>query len=81
MSKTNWIKKGSHSLLANIVFIGFAFLTFMLLVRIYSPKEFGIWVMYLTVTSFAEMGRIGIVQNGLIKFITSSKNDNEKERV
>ena len=80
MSKTNWIKKGSHSLLANIVFIGFAFLTFMLLVRIYSPKEFGIWVMYLTVTSFAEMGRIGIVQNGLIKFITSSKNDNEKAR-
>jgi O-antigen/teichoic acid export membrane protein len=80
MSKTNWIKKGSYSLLANVIFIGFAFLTFMLLVRLYSPKEFGIWVMYLTITSFAEMARIGIVQNGLIKFLTASDSKQEKAK-
>ncbi len=78
MAKTNWIRKGSHALLANIVFIGFAFLTFMLLVRIYPPKIFGIWVMFLTITSFAEMTRIGLVQNGLIKFISAAGNHTEK---
>jgi O-antigen/teichoic acid export membrane protein len=78
MAKTNWIQKGSYALLANVVFIGFAFLTFMLLVRIYPPKTFGVWVMFLTITSFAEMTRIGLIQNGLIKFISAAGSTTEK---
>lgn len=45
------------------------FLGFMLLVRMYEPVEFGIWVLFISIISIIEMGRNGFVQNGLIKFL------------
>jgi len=75
MAKNYWIKQGSYSFLGNIATMGFAFITFLFLVRVLSKDEFGVWVLYLTVTSFAEMARQGFVQNGLISFCTQNKDD------
>tara|TARA_B100000809_G_C15090950_1_gene513181 strand:+ start:417 stop:1754 length:1338 start_codon:yes stop_codon:yes gene_type:complete len=75
MAKNYWIKQGSFSFLANIAAMGFAFITFLFLVRVLSKDDFGVWVLYLTVTSFAEMARQGFVQNGLISFCTQNKDD------
>lgn len=75
MAKNYWIKQGSFSFLANIAAMGFAFVTFLFLVRVLSKDLFGVWVLYLTVTSFAEMARQGFVQNGLISFCTKHKEE------
>lgn len=79
MSKDSWLKAGSFSLLANIAQLGFNFLAFLVLVRILSQDDFGVWVLYLTLTSFAEMTRIGFVQNGFVKFYSASNNRERKE--
>lgn len=45
------------------------FIGFMLLVRIFSPEDFGIWVLLITITSILDMARNGFIQNGMIKFM------------
>jgi O-antigen/teichoic acid export membrane protein len=65
---TKWIKAGSYSLLGYAAQLGFAFVSFIVLVRLLPEYEFGVWVLFLTLTSFAEMGRSGLLQNAVIKF-------------
>ncbi|WP_367387839.1 oligosaccharide flippase family protein [Lewinella sp. LCG006] len=66
--KKGWLKAGSYSLLGYAAQLGFAFVSFILLVRMLPEYEFGVWVLFLTLTSFAEMGRGGLLQNAIIKF-------------
>lgn len=61
------------SLLSNSSILAFAFLTFLVLVRILPQQEFGVWVLYLTVTTFPEILRSGITQNALVKHIEGGK--------
>lgn len=70
MTKTSssLLKSSSYSLLGYAVQLGLAFVSFLLLVRAMSPYDFGVWVLFLTPTSFAEMGRIGLTQNAVVKF-------------
>lgn len=63
-----WFRSGSYSLLGYGSQLGFAFFAFLVVVRLLPEYEFGVWVLYMTVTSFAEMARIGLIQNGLVKF-------------
>lgn len=58
-----------YSLLAQGAVFGFAFLIFLVLVRTLSPADFGTWVLYQTLMTFAEMARMGFIQNGLVKFL------------
>lgn len=46
--------------------MGFAFLNFLLLVRILPERALGIWVLYTALTAFADMARMGLSQNGFI---------------
>jgi len=50
--------------------LGFAFLSFVILVRVLPVEYFGLWVLYQTTTVFAEMARNGFIQNGFIKLMT-----------
>jgi O-antigen/teichoic acid export membrane protein len=49
------------------------FIGFMLLVRVFSPEEFGIWVLLLTIVSIIDMARNGFIQNGMIKFLVGKE--------
>lgn len=65
-----------YSLLSQGAVFGFAFLIFLVLVRQLDAATFGTWVLYQTVMTFAEMARMGFIQNGLVKFLT----DHPEER-
>ena len=67
--KEYWLKSGFFTLISNGAMLIFAFFTFMFLVRVLPPEKFGIWVLYLTVITFAEIARNGITQNALVKFL------------
>lgn len=43
-----------------------------LLLRIFSKAEFGVWVLFLAITSLIEVGRTGLLQNTLVKHLTTS---------
>ncbi|RME92233.1 MAG: hypothetical protein D6772_17150 [Bacteroidetes bacterium] len=70
---TQWLQAGSYSLLGYAAQLGLAFLSFLILVRVLPEYDFGVWVLFLTVTSFAEMGRAGLLQNAVIKFCVENE--------
>ncbi len=50
----------------------FGFGGFYLLIRIISKEEFGIWALFLSVTTLIEMARNGLIQNAVVKFLAST---------
>ncbi len=50
---------------------GFALFSLLILLRLLSKEDYGMWALYLTVLSMAEMARAGFVQNGLVSFVQS----------
>lgn len=67
-NKQSLLKSSSYSLLGYGAQLGLAAVSFLFLVRIMPTYDFGIWVLFLTPTSFAEMGRIGLTQNAVVKY-------------
>ncbi len=62
------VKSGIYAMGGHIATLGFSFLSLTIIVRLLSQEDFGIWVLYLTLVSVAEMARMGFVQNGLVKY-------------
>ena len=53
--------------------------SFFILVRTVSKEEFGIWSLFLSVTTLIELARNGLIQNALIKHLTTSEGELKKE--
>lgn len=70
---SSWVKSGSYSLLGYAAQLGLAFVSFLVLIRIMPEYDFGVWVLFLTVTSFAEMARLGLTQNAMVRFCVEEK--------
>ena len=68
-----WLKSGTLNLLLNVQSLIFAFGSFFLLVRLLDKHSFGIWALFVATTSIFETARNGLVQNALIKFLSSGK--------
>jgi len=79
--KSYWLKSGVITLLDRISLLIFGFLGFFLLVRIYDQLTWGIWVLFLSTVTFFEIGRNGLIQNGLVRFLTTAKTVDEKGRI
>ncbi len=79
--KSYWIKSGIITLLDRFSMLVFGFLGFYLLIRIYDKEVFGYWVLFLSTVTFFEVGRNGLIQNGLVKFLTTAKTDDERGRI
>ena len=74
--KAYWIKSGSYSLLERVIgqIIGFG--NMFLLLRVISKEEYGLWIQFLILAAIIEVSRTGLIQNGLIRYLsTSSKED------
>ncbi len=69
-----WLKAGSYAMLGHGAQMGFAFLNFLLLVRILPERDLGIWILYTALTAFADMARIGLTQNGLLSLAKQESN-------
>lgn len=78
MAQSSLLKASSYSLLGYAAQLGLAFVSFLLLVRAMSPYDFGVWVLFLTPTSFAEMGRIGLTQNAVVKYYVEYQQEQPK---
>jgi O-antigen/teichoic acid export membrane protein len=54
---------------------GFAFLSFMILLRTLTPEDLGQWIIFLAIVTLSELARTGLIQNGYIKFLKEKKFD------
>jgi len=68
-----WLKSGSYTLLNRISDFLFGFAGFLMLIRIFSKEEFGVWVLFITVTSLIEIARASFIQNAFIKFSVAAE--------
>ncbi len=70
-----WLKSGIYALLEKGLGLVFGFGSLFLLLRILTKEEMGVWVLFLTIVSFIEVSRVGLLQNALIKFLTVSEGE------
>ncbi|MBK8567239.1 MAG: oligosaccharide flippase family protein [Saprospiraceae bacterium] len=71
MSNSYWLKSGFYTLSEKAASLLFGFGGFVLLVRVLPDKEtYGAWVLFLSIVSVIEVGRIGLLQNALVKYLS-----------
>jgi O-antigen/teichoic acid export membrane protein len=70
----NKILNGKHgqSFVGQIVSAGIAVLSFMVLARSFSKIDFGQWILYLSLLTFFDMIKAGMVQSAFIKYASGS---------
>ena len=77
--KKYWLKSGFFTMLHRGTNFFLGFIGFMILVRIFTPAEFGVWVLFISITSISEMSRTGFLQNGMIKFLLNQIESEERK--
>lgn len=46
-----------------------------MLFRVLPKEQIGVWVLFLSITSIVEVGRIGLLQNALVKFLSTQQGE------
>ena len=74
-SKLVTLLKDDHSisLLTNVIVAFFGFVTFFILVRTYSTRDYGFWVLYLTPLHFTEMIKLGLIKTSMVRYLAGAK--------
>ncbi len=68
-----WLKSGLLNIFQNFSGVFFGFASFYFLVRLLTKHDFGVWTLFMSVATILETTRSGLIQNALIKFISSSE--------
>jgi lipopolysaccharide exporter len=74
-TKTYWFRSGVITILDRFSILLFGFGGFYFLVRSVSKEDFGIWALFLAITTLVEIARSGLIQNAVVKFLASSPNE------
>ncbi len=67
-----FLASGVFSISNNLVNVLLRFLSFYFIIRSLTKDQFGVWALFLVVTSIIEVVRNGFIKNAIIKFIASS---------
>jgi len=70
-----WLRTGLLLLSEKAVSMAFNLGTAMLLLRMLPKEAFAAWGIFILITYFVEMGRSGLLQNGLIRALAMHKHD------
>lgn len=78
LKKNYWIRSGAYTMLQRIAAFLFGFGSFFFLVRYFSVDTFGVWNLYLVVSTSVEMSRSAFIQNAFVKFFNQADIDRSK---
>ncbi len=70
-----WLNSGFFTMMHRGVDFFLGFVGFMMLVRIFDPAAFGVWVLLITIVAIVDMARNGFLQNGMIKYMVNRKEE------
>jgi len=73
--KSYWLKSGLFSLFERGSIFLFGIGSFLFLANNLSKEDWGTWVIFLITTSFIEVGRSGLLQNALVKYLTTCEEE------
>lgn len=72
LKSSYWFRSGFFTIGERLGAMVMSLGAMMLLLKYHLPKEaWGTWVIFLTITSIFEVGRIGLLSNGLIKYLSN----------
>lgn len=74
-----WLRSGMLSLGEKVVGMAFNLGTAMLLLRLLTKEAFATWGIFILLGYFVEMGRSGLLQNGLVRMLALHKNQPETQ--
>lgn len=75
MKNSYWLRSGFYTLSEKGTSLLFGFGSAVLLFRSLTKEEFGTWILFLTIVSILEVGRIGLLQNALIKYLATHEGE------
>ncbi|MBL7815828.1 MAG: oligosaccharide flippase family protein [Saprospiraceae bacterium] len=70
--KNYWLKSGFYSLLNQLTQMVFNLGSVIILWRVLDKESCSVWVIYMTITAFIEVGRTGLLQNGLMTYLNQT---------
>jgi O-antigen/teichoic acid export membrane protein len=73
-----WIKSGALTLLERGSGLLFALGSSVILLRHLSKLDYAAWGMFVLISYFLEMGRMGLLQNGLVRFLATNRDEPEE---
>lgn len=79
--KSYWWKSGAYTFMERFSLQLFRFGSFFLLIRSLTKEEYGIWAIFLIISAIIEVVRVGLIQNALIKAMTSNKDPKVQARI
>lgn len=80
-SRSYWFRAGILSFGERFAQLLFGFGSLWMLLRMWSVEEFGHWVIFLSVTTLIEIARVGLLQNALVKFLSTTSEEMDYRRI
>lgn len=74
-----WMRSGFWTLAEKAVGLAFNLGASMLLLRLLSKSDFAGWGVFIVITYFMEMGRSGLIQNGLVRSLAVNRDNPEEQ--
>jgi lipopolysaccharide exporter len=75
------IKSSFFAMLQRFSLMFFGLGSFLVLVRVLTEEEMGVWALFLTITSATEVARAGMIKNGLIRYLNSEPDKGQHVRI
>ena len=70
--RSYWLKSGFFSLMDRGSVLVFGLGSYLILIRTLEKEELGAWVLFLATMGFAEVAKSGLLQNALVKYLSTS---------
>jgi lipopolysaccharide exporter len=80
-TKKYWIRSGIITMAERFSSLILGFGSFFILVRTLSKEDFGIWALFLSVTTLIELARNGLIQNALIKHLSVANTPHTEKEI
>jgi lipopolysaccharide exporter len=64
-----WIDSGKYTAIQKFSVLGMGIVSFMLLARVLGPSGFGVWGLFLVISSITETARTALIRNAFIRFM------------
>ena len=73
--KNYWVRASTYVTLQRLAIFVFGFGSYFLMVRYFSKDTFGVWTLFVVITSIVEMSRSAFIQNAFVKFYSQPNID------
>jgi O-antigen/teichoic acid export membrane protein len=67
-----WIHSGKYTAIQKFSVLAMGIVSFMLLARILGPEGFGVWGLFLVISSITETARTALIRNAFIRFMNQT---------